>query len=102
ALGDLFIPTVARGRKEYGHPAQLGAMIRAGLVDRKSALWDGTPTPISVDTQAMLEVADPAISLKAATSFVWSNPPRYHMFKRKIAGWNTPADVKKILPAARA
>jgi hypothetical protein len=98
ALGDLFIPTVARGRKEYGHPAQLREMIRAGLVDRKSALWDGTPIPISPNAEAVLEEADPATSLKAATSFDWSNPPRYHMFKRKIAGWNTAADVKKNLP----
>ena len=99
ALGDLFIPTVARGRKEYGHPAQLRAMIRAGLVDRKSALWDGTPKAISSNGEAVLEEADPATSLKAATSFDWSNPPRYHMFTRKIAGWNTAADVKKNLPA---
>jgi len=99
ALGDLFIPTVARGRKEYGHPVQLRAMIRTGLVDRKSALWDGTPKAISSNGEAVLEEADPATSLKAATSFDWSNPPRYHMFPRKIAGWNTPADVKKNLPA---
>jgi len=99
ALGDLFIPTVARGRKEYGHPTQLRAMIRAGLVDRKSALWDGTPKAISSNGEAVLEEADPATSLKAATSFDWSNPPRYHMFTRKIAGWNTAADVKKNLPA---
>jgi hypothetical protein len=98
ALGDLFIPTVARGRKEYGHPEQLRAMIRTGLVDRKSALWDGTPTAISSNAEKILEEADPATSLKAATSFDWSNPPRYHMFTRKIAGWNTPADVKKLLP----
>jgi hypothetical protein len=100
AVGDLLIPTVARGRKEYGHPVQLRAMIRAGLVDRKSALWDGTPVAISSETEAILEEADPATSLKAASSFDWSNPPRYHMFARKIAGWNTVADVKKILPPA--
>ena len=59
ALGDLFIPTVARGRKEYGHPEQLRAMIRTGLVDRKSALWDGTPTAISSNAEKILEEADP-------------------------------------------
>jgi len=94
ALGDLFIPTVARGRKEYGHPAQLRAMVRSGLVDRKSALWDGTPTVIAPYHEAVLEDADPATALKAATSFDWSNPPRYHMFARKIAGWNKAAEVK--------
>jgi hypothetical protein len=38
-MGDMFIPTIARGRREYGHPAQLKAMVAAGLVDRKSAGW---------------------------------------------------------------
>jgi hypothetical protein len=97
ALGDLFIPTVARGRKEYGHPAQLRAMIRAGLVDRTSAVWEGTPTAIPSNGEALLEEADPATSLKAAAAFDWSHPPCYHMFPRKIAGWNTAADVKRNL-----
>jgi hypothetical protein len=30
ALGDRFIPTVARGRREYSHPKQLKAMIGGG------------------------------------------------------------------------
>ena len=97
ALGDLFIPTVARGRKEYGHPAQLRAMIHTGLVNVESALWESTPVAISPKAEGVLEEADPATSLKAAMSLDWSNPPRYHMFGRKIAGWNTAADVKRIL-----
>ncbi len=97
SLGDLFIPTVARGRREYGHPAQLKAMIASGLVDRKSAVWDGTPAAIPVDCEAVLQEADPATSLKAATTFDWSKPPRYYMFTRKIAGWSKSADVERDL-----
>jgi hypothetical protein len=97
ALGDMFIPTVARGRREYGHPAQLKAMIASGLVDRKSAVWNGTPMPIPANCEAVLEDADPATSLKAATSFDWSQPPRYYMFARKIAGWSKSDDVEKDL-----
>jgi hypothetical protein len=97
ALGDLFIPTVARGRREYGHPVQLREMIRSGLVDRKSAVWDGTPAAIPSNCEAVFEDADPATSLKAATSFDWSNAPRYYMFARKIAGWNKAAAVERDL-----
>jgi hypothetical protein len=97
ALGDRFIPTVARGRREYGHPVQLREMIRAGLTDAKSALWDGMPTAIPVNCEAVLEDADPATSLKAASSFDWSNGPRYYMFTRKIAGWSKASDVEHDL-----
>jgi hypothetical protein len=100
ALGDGFIPTVARGRREYGHPKQLRAMVAAGLVGRQSALWEGTPTAIAAPDEAVLEEADPAASLKAATSFDWSNPPRYYMFARKIKGWSKVADVKQDLQGA--
>ena len=96
-LGDLFIPTVARGRKEYGHPEQLRAMIASGLVDRKSAVVNITPTAIPPYCEAVFEDADPATSLKAAASLDWSNGPRYYMFTRKIAGWNTAADVERSL-----
>jgi hypothetical protein len=98
-LGDLFIPTVARGRREYGHPAQLRAMVRAGLVGRKSAVWTGTPTAIPPNCERMFEEADPAASLRAAALLDWSNPPRYYMFARKIDGWSKAADVEKDIPA---
>jgi len=61
-------------------------MIGGGLIDRKSAVWDGTPTAIPSNCEAMFEEADPTTSLKAATAFDWSKPPRYYMFARKIAG----------------
>ena len=99
ALGDRFIATVARGRREYGHPAQLKEMVASGLVDRKSALWEGTPMAIPSNLEAVLEDADPATSLKAAKSFDWSKPPRYYMFARKIAGWSKSADVARDLGA---
>jgi hypothetical protein len=97
ALGDRFIPTVARGRREYGHPVQLRAMISAGLVGRESALWDHTPTAIPHYCERVLEDADPETSLKAITTLDWSNPPRYYMFERKIKGWSKAADVKQDL-----
>jgi hypothetical protein len=97
ALGDLFIPTVARGRREYGHPAQLCAMVRAGLVGAESATWNGTPTAIPKKLETLFQEADAAASLKAATSLDWSSPPRYYMFARKIAGWSKAADVKQDL-----
>jgi hypothetical protein len=97
ALGDLFIPAVARGRREYGHPLQLRAMVASGLVGRKSAVWPGTPSAIPSNCEALLEDADPASSFKAATSFDWSNAPRYYMFARKIEGWSKSADVTRDL-----
>jgi hypothetical protein len=97
ALGDSFIPTVARGRREYGHPMQLKAMVASGLVARKSALWPGTPTAIPANCEAALKEADPATSLKAVTALDWSKPPLYYMFARKITGWSKSADVEKDL-----
>jgi hypothetical protein len=97
AMGDMFIPTIARGRREYGHPAQLKAMVAAGLVDRKSAVWVGTPMAIPANWESVLEDADAATSLKAATSFDWSKPPCYYMLTRKIAGWSKSADVERDL-----
>jgi hypothetical protein len=96
-LGDSFIPIVARGRREYGHPKQLRAMVTSGLVDRKSALWPGTPTAIPANCEALFKDADPTSSLKAATSLDWPKPPHYFMFARKIAGWSKSDDVEKDL-----
>lgn len=96
-LGDGFIPTIARGRREYGHPVQLREMVAAGLVGRRSALWAGTPSAIPPYCERVLEDADPETSLKAISSLDWSNPPRYYMFERKIKGWSKVADVEKDL-----
>ena len=100
ALGDYFAPTVARGRREYGHPAQLRAMVRAGLIAEKAAVWTGTPAAIAAEHEAVFEEADPATSLDTASALDWSNPPRYHMFARKIAGWSKAAEVERDLSQA--
>lgn len=99
ALGDLFIPTIARGRREYGHPLQLRAMVDAGLMARGSALWKGMPTAIPKNCELVFEDADPVTSLRAATTFDWSDGPRYYMFQRKIAAWSKVADVERDLSA---
>src|SRR6516164_1500062 len=94
ALGDLFIPCVARGRREYGHPVQLRAMVRAGLVGRDSATWDGKPSPISKEAEKLFLEADEAAALEAAERLEWSSPPQYYMFSRKISGWSKAEEVK--------
>lgn len=94
ALGDLFIPCVARGRREYGHPVQLRAMVRAGLVGRASATWDGKPSPISNEAEKLFLEADEAAALEAAEQLKWSSPPQYYMFSRKISGWSKAEEVK--------
>jgi hypothetical protein len=94
SLGDLFIPCVARGRREYGHPLQLRAMVRAGLVGRASATWEGKPAAIPNEAELLLLDADEAASLKAVEQLKWSSPPQYYMFSRKIAAWSKAEDVR--------
>jgi hypothetical protein len=94
SLGDLFIPCVARGRREYGHPLQLRAMVRAGLVGRASATWEGKPAAIPKEAELLLLDADEAASLKAVEQLKWSSPPQYYMFSRKIAAWSKAEDVR--------
>jgi hypothetical protein len=94
ALGDMFIPCVARGRREYGHPLQLRAMIRAGLVGRASATWEGKPSAISKEADLLLQEADEAAALKAVEQLKWPSPPHYYMFSRKITGWSKAEEVR--------
>jgi hypothetical protein len=94
ALGDRFIPTVARGRREYGHPKQLAAAVYAGLTDQSSAVWDTKPVAIPAAAVPALQESDPRRTLEAIEPFTWGEPlPRYFMFERKIAGWSTARDV---------
>src|SRR5262249_6037728 len=58
ALGDLFIPWLPRGRGESGHPEQSRAMVRAGLVGRASAPWDGKPIPMPKEAGLLFQEAD--------------------------------------------
>jgi hypothetical protein len=92
ALGDRFFATVTRGRREYGHPVQLAAMVYAGLVDKASALWDTGPAPIPAGAGVALEEADPAVALAAIEQLAWSDP-QYYMFSRKISGWSAATQV---------
>ncbi len=97
ALGDLFVSTVARGRRDYGHPKQLCAMIRAGLTSEASALWDTFPLPIPIPTERLLLESRPQDSLAAVKRLTWDDSPRYYMFQRRILSWGPAAAVKKDL-----
>jgi hypothetical protein len=99
ALGDMFVATVARGRRDYGHPVQLAAMVWAGLTSERSALWEGQPTAIPAEIEQLLLCAEPARALEAVERLDWSGPPRYYMFQRRIQQWNPVADAKKALKA---
>lgn len=87
ALGDAFAATVARGRREYHHPEQLGAMVRAGLISREAAQADVTPTTIPTVAQHPLCLGDAGISLRHCDTLDWHRPPHYYMFARKIDSW---------------
>lgn len=93
ALGDRFIATVTRGRREYGHPTQLAAAVYAGLIDRASALWDTMPVAVPVAAVPLLQEADPCRALEAIERFEWGKEPKYYMFPRKIGGWSTAKQV---------
>jgi hypothetical protein len=89
AAGDLFAPTVARGRTSYGHPEQRNAMIAAGFTTEQSASWRTTPVEISREVELLLRKATPAAGLAAAARLEWpGNEPRYYMFHRKIGDWS--------------
>src|SRR5262249_55929307 len=59
ALGDRFCAAVARGRRDYGHPRQLCALVHAGFVAKDVASWDVTPTVISAALEPGFLEADP-------------------------------------------
>jgi hypothetical protein len=96
-LGDRFVPTVARGRRDYGHPKQLRAMVKAGFVGKQSALWDTQPVAIPPAAEKLFLEAEPAKSLPAAAQLDWSKTPRYYMFQRRIQSWSTTDKVKEDL-----
>jgi hypothetical protein len=94
ALGDKFVPTVARGRRDYGHPKQLCAMVKAGLTTDASATWDITPYRIPDAAEKKLLEAKPADEAAAVATLPWDQTPRYYMFQRRISHWS-PADKVK-------
>jgi hypothetical protein len=97
ALGDRFAATVARGRRDYGHPKQLCALVHAGFVGKVSATWDTTPAPIPAAAEPLFLQADPAQGLAAVEQLDWSKAPKYFMFARKIQSWSTAKQVKADL-----
>lgn len=93
-LGDRFVPTVARGRREYGHPDQLGALVIAGFTTAESALWDTTPLAIPPAAEKLFLEAEPAKALEAVEKMEWSRSPHYYMFARRIKSWSPAAAVQ--------
>ncbi|MBO0698813.1 MAG: hypothetical protein J2P46_10495, partial [Zavarzinella sp.] len=102
ALGDRFAATVARGRRDYGHPKQLAAMAHAGFVGPDAANWDVTPTAVPAAAEKLLLEADPARALEAVEKLDWAGGPRYYMFARKLASWSPAKAVKADLKAFAA
>ena len=102
ALGDDFAAIVARGRREYGHPRQLCAMVAAGFVSRNGALTDATSTVIPAAAADDLSIADPRIAARRCETFDWHSPPRYYMFERKIDSWAGTSFIAAELEAFRA
>lgn len=85
AAGDLFAPTVARGRTAYGHPSQLSEMVRAGFCTRESASWRTMPQPIRRDSELLLQEATATASSQAVRRLEWSDDgPTYYMYQRRI------------------
>ncbi|PYR59878.1 MAG: hypothetical protein DMF91_13630 [Acidobacteria bacterium] len=99
ALGDRFIATVARGRRDYGHPVQLAAMVYAGVVGANSATWDTTPVAIPETAVPALLEADPIRALEAVERLDWGREPRYCMFERRRTAWSTAKHVEADLKA---
>jgi hypothetical protein len=97
ALGDRFCATVARGRRDYGHPEQLCALVYSGFVGRDSATWNATPSPIPAAVEPLFLEAEPERALTAVEQLNWDKPPRYYMFARRIKSWSTAAQVKTDL-----
>lgn len=97
ALGDRFCAAVARGRRSYGHPAQLTALVQAGFVSIESATWDTQPLALPAAAERLFQEAEPESSLAAAEQLIWDTAPVYYMFARQIQSWSTAKDVKADL-----
>jgi len=97
ALGDRFPAVVARGRRDYGHPMQLCAMVRAGFVSEASATLDITPRPLLPAADSLLLEAEPIKSLLAVEMLDWTKAPSYYMFARRLSSWSKAKEVKNDL-----
>jgi hypothetical protein len=87
--GDIFAPTVARGRTEYNHPDQLNALIKAGFTTAQAASVIKRPLPLTDEKEHLFNESDPTKSFAAAERLDWSDAEiRYYMFRRKISNWD--------------
>ena len=86
-LGDPFAAIVARGRHEYHHPDQLAAMVAAGLISRDAAVMSMKPTAIPAAAAQGFCLGEAGMALRHCEMLDWADPPRYHMFARKIDSW---------------
>ena len=89
AVGDHFVAAVARGRREYGHPKQLAALVASGFISEAAGKWQTQPYEIPLDAQPLLYEARPEDAVRAAQMLGWGGQPRYYMFPRKIDSWNS-------------
>lgn len=93
-----FVAAVARGRREHGHPRQLVALVKAGLLTPDEATWDATPDAIPRGAQDLLYEARPADALAATESLPFGpGGQRYFMFQRRIRRWSKTGDVRRDL-----
>jgi hypothetical protein len=98
ALGDRFVPSVARGRRDYAHPRQLVAIVEAGLTSSASATWDTMPVPIPAAAEPMFLEATPSSCLKGISMLDWGQGnPKYFMFTRRIMHWSKAQQVRRDL-----
>ena len=97
ALGDQFCAAVARGRRDYGHPQQLCALVHTGFVGKDAATWKLTPTAIPATLEQLFLEADPDHSLAAVDQLDWGKAPKYFMFARKVKSWSSDKQVKADL-----
>ena len=95
-LGDQFAPAVLRGRRDYGHPVQLAAMVHAGFIASSSATMDLNPKGIPINTESYFLEACPKQSLVGAENLTWPDKGiAYYMFRRKIKSWSKSNQVKE-------
>lgn len=102
-LGGRFVAVVARGRRVHNHPAQLVALVEAGLLAIEEAQWDVTPEPIGRTAQNLMFEARPADALAAAESLPFTSARQhYFMFQRRIGHWSSLEDVRADFESRRA
>lgn len=89
AVGDHFVAAVARGRREYGHPTQLTALLHAGFISDEAHQWRTQPYEIPSQAQLLFHEARPEDSVQAAAMLEWDGQPGYYMFPRKIDSWHS-------------